>query len=273
MVEAGARLGTTLGADRVGTTSTPWGREWPRLGRPSGRWFLGPILVGAAVVGAASTFAPLYALAALLLLGLIACVWRWPALGAFLIVGLTPLTAGINRGSAIPALRPNEAIVLIAGVALGARGIVGLRTGRLPQLRIGAVEASMRAAGGVQLGRPAAVDGGPPGADHLGRSAVRPRAVEVSRPVRDDPHERHHGSSRFSAACGSRLPRRALSPWSRSCSRWSLFGVPRFLATFFAPDGYTQRFSGAWQLDARAACGDRGSHGLQPGDRRCHVVA
>jgi hypothetical protein len=143
MVEGGVRLATTMSADGVGARLTAWGPGWTRLGRPSGRWLFGPVLVGAAVAGAASALAPLYAVAALLLLGLVACVWKWPSLGAFLIIGLTPLTAGINRGSALPLLRPNEAIVLIVGVALVARSIFGLRTGRLPRLRLGAVEASI----------------------------------------------------------------------------------------------------------------------------------
>lgn len=137
------RQAATVSTAGVVATPPAAGPAWTRLGGRSGAWLLGPILAGAAAVGAASTVAPLYALIAVLLMGVVACVWRWPALGAFLIVGLTPLTAGINRDSAIPLLRPNEAIVLLVGVTLAARGIVGLRSGRFPRIRLGAVEVSI----------------------------------------------------------------------------------------------------------------------------------
>lgn len=125
------------------TRSPNIGREWGRLGRPSGRWIFVPAIIGTAGVGAASALAPLHALVALLLLGVMACVWRWPALGAYLIIGLTPLSAGVNRGTAVPLLRPNEALVLIVGVALAARGVVGMRSGQVPRLRLSSVEVAI----------------------------------------------------------------------------------------------------------------------------------
>jgi hypothetical protein len=142
-IKGGLRPATTISTAGVVATLSAGGPAWTRLGGRSRSWLLGPILIGAAAAGAASTIAPLYALVAVLLLGVVACVCRWPAIGAFMIVGLTPLTAGINRDSAIPLLRPNEAIVLLVGVTLVARGVVGLRTGRLPKPRLGAVEASI----------------------------------------------------------------------------------------------------------------------------------
>ncbi len=142
MVRGGLlRPATLFGAGGAVTRSADVPREW--LGRPPARRIFVPAVIGAVGVGAASALAPLHALIALLVLGLIAAIWRWPALGAYLVVGLTPLTAGINRGTALPLLRPNEALVLIVGVALGARGLIGMRTGRVPKLRIGSVEASI----------------------------------------------------------------------------------------------------------------------------------
>lgn len=142
-IRGGLRPAPIISTVGVATRLPITGPGWTRLGGRPDRWLIGPILVGAAAAGAASTLAPIYALIAVLLLGVIACVWRWPPLGAFLIIGLTPLTAGINRDSAIPLLRPNEAIVLLVGIALVARGVFGLRAGRLPKLRVGAVEASV----------------------------------------------------------------------------------------------------------------------------------
>jgi hypothetical protein len=143
VIRGGLRPAATINTAGVAATLSAGAPGWSWLGGPSARWLFGPILIGAAAAGAASTIAPLYALVAVLLLGVVACVWRWPAIGGFMIVGLTPLTAGINRDSAIPLLRPNEAIVLLVGVTLAARGVVGLRTGRLPKPRLGAVEASI----------------------------------------------------------------------------------------------------------------------------------
>src|SRR2546430_6828569 len=108
----------------------------------SKRWLLVPGILVAAAVGAGIAFAPLTALLALPVVVIVACVWKWPALAAYLVIGLTPLTAGISRG-AIPLVRPNEALALLVGVALATRGIAQLRTGYVPKLRLDRVEASI----------------------------------------------------------------------------------------------------------------------------------
>ncbi|MGP0024120.1 MAG: murein biosynthesis integral membrane protein MurJ [Streptosporangiaceae bacterium] len=108
--------------------------------RPAGRWLVGPTLLGAAVAGAMTTLGPLKALAALLALTLVACVWRWPQLAAYLVIGLTPFTVNLNLGHALPLIRPNEAIDLLVGAALAARGLVRARTGQLPRIRLDRIE-------------------------------------------------------------------------------------------------------------------------------------
>ena len=114
------------------------------LPRPSKGWLLWPALVVVAVgVAAAGALAPLKALLALALIAIVAGVWKWPALAAYLVIGLTPLTAGISRGAALPLLRPNEALAFLVGAALVARGIVQLRSGQVPKLRLDRVEFSM----------------------------------------------------------------------------------------------------------------------------------
>ena len=120
-----------------------WDGQLPR--RLPGRWLIGPALFAAAffvaaIAGAMSTFGPLKALGALLALALIGCVWRWPALAAYLAVGLTPLTVSLSIGHALPLIRPNEALDLLVGAALAMRGIVMARTGQLPRLRLDKVE-------------------------------------------------------------------------------------------------------------------------------------
>jgi murein biosynthesis integral membrane protein MurJ len=107
---------------------------------PGSRWVFGPALAGAVTLGAMCAIRPKLTLVVVLGLVLVVCVWARPALAAYLIIFLDPLAAGINRGSAVPILRPNEAIALLMGLTLAARGLVRLRTGGLPKLRLDRLE-------------------------------------------------------------------------------------------------------------------------------------
>ena len=94
------------------------------------------LLVCAAAAGALLGFNPLVAILALATVGVGALVFARPVVAAYLLIFLTPLTAGIDRGTVLPVLRPNEAIAGLVGAALIARGLVRLRTGgvRMPRL-------------------------------------------------------------------------------------------------------------------------------------------
>ena len=118
-------------------------RHWDErlLRHPRGRWLIGPVLLGSALAGTATTFGPRKAIAALAVLALIACVWRWPVLAAYLAIGLTPLT--VNLEIHLPLIRPNEAIDLLVGATLAARGLLAVRTGQLPRIRLNRIELAM----------------------------------------------------------------------------------------------------------------------------------
>jgi putative peptidoglycan lipid II flippase len=119
----------------------PVGRWDQRLLRPvSSRWLIGPTLLTAAVLAVVSVLKPVTAVAGLLALAVVACVWRWPPLAAYLAIGLTPLTVSLNLGHALPLIRPNEAIDLLVGSALVARGLALVRSGELPRIRLTRVE-------------------------------------------------------------------------------------------------------------------------------------
>jgi murein biosynthesis integral membrane protein MurJ len=138
-----------FGQTGVSSGSLPWrvppvapvSRWDPRLVCPvSSRWLIGPTLLVAAGIAAVSVLNPLAAMAALLVLAVMACVWRWPPLAAYLAIGLTPLTVSLNLGHALPLIRPNEAIGLLLGSALAARGLALVRSGELPHFRLSRVE-------------------------------------------------------------------------------------------------------------------------------------
>ncbi len=111
--------------------------------RPSDRWLIGPALVATGCAGVATAFGPRTALIALLLAVVTAGIWRWPALGAYLAIGLTPLTVQLDLGHALPLIRPNEALDLLVGATLAVRGLLRARTGELLRIRLNRVELAM----------------------------------------------------------------------------------------------------------------------------------
>jgi putative peptidoglycan lipid II flippase len=110
---------------------------------PRSRWLIWPTLACAVSLGVVTSRFPVQALLGLLAFALGACIWKWPALAAYLAIGLTPLTVGLNIGSVLPLVRPNEAIDLFAGATLAVRYLTKLRTGQLPRLRLDRVEVAI----------------------------------------------------------------------------------------------------------------------------------
>ena len=63
-----------------------------------------------------------------------------PPLAAYLLLGLTPLIAGIDRGTLLPVLRPNEALLLLVAVPLVLRGLAAVSSGRGTRIRVTALD-------------------------------------------------------------------------------------------------------------------------------------
>jgi putative peptidoglycan lipid II flippase len=119
------------------------GHRGQRLPRPMSGWLVGSTILLVGVIAVVSVLKPAAAVAGLLALAVMACVWRWPPLAAYLAIGLTPITVSLSLGHALPLIRPNEAIDLIVGAALAARGLTLVRSGELPRIRPTRVELAM----------------------------------------------------------------------------------------------------------------------------------
>src|SRR6476646_10651975 len=109
-------------------------RSWP--------WLLP---VPAAVAARLGVTPPRVAVALALVAVVAVTVAMRPALAAYALIVVTPLTAGIDRGSAIPLLRPNEAVAALVGGALLLRWLVTAREGWRLRLRLTPIEWSLLA--------------------------------------------------------------------------------------------------------------------------------
>jgi hypothetical protein len=223
----------------------------------SSRWVTVPAVTGAAGLGAASALRPLLAAVLVVVAVLVAAVWARPALAACLLIFLTPLTAGIDRGSALPVLRPQEALAVVLGGTLAARGVVRLRTGQLPRIRLGPVEWALVLMAVASSLLP------------LLRMAVRQEAIGqddvlyalvlwkylglyvlVRASVSTDRHVR--ACLWLSVAASTVVAGLAI------LQSLGLFGVPHLLATYYAPFGYADAFAarGSSTLGLPAATAD-----------------
>jgi hypothetical protein len=102
------------------------------------------VLAGGLLLPPLIAFVPLH----LLLAGFIAAalvlgVCAHPALAAYTLLIVTPLTSGIERGTLVPFLRPHEAVALLVGAGLVARGAARLIARRLPHPRLRRIDAAI----------------------------------------------------------------------------------------------------------------------------------
>jgi hypothetical protein len=105
------------------------------------------LLLGIMAVGALAGIKIKYAVFAVICAGLVGWVLTRPPVAAYLLIFVTPLVAGISGGSVVPLIRPNEALMVLLGVAIGVRWLVRLRTGGIRWPRVGSVEVALIALG------------------------------------------------------------------------------------------------------------------------------
>jgi putative peptidoglycan lipid II flippase len=101
------------------------------------------LLVVAVGVGALLASNLALAVAVLAVAALLGWIVARPQVGAYLLISTTPLIAGIDRGSVIPALRPNEVVLLLTAVGLCLRRVVTARTGERWRPKLSGLELAL----------------------------------------------------------------------------------------------------------------------------------
>jgi hypothetical protein len=98
-------------------------------------------------IGALAAVKLKYALLAVISLAIISIVAVWPVIAGYALIFLTPLIVGINAGALVPALRPNEALIVLFGAGIGIRWLTKLGTDEFRWPKIDRVDAGLIALG------------------------------------------------------------------------------------------------------------------------------
>jgi hypothetical protein len=93
-------------------------------------------LIAVVACGLVLIYLPSKAVLLFVVAAIVVAVYRNPAVAAYMVIFVTPLVAGIDRGSIIPVFRPNEAVDLLVGGVLLARGVIKMRSGQVPRLHL-----------------------------------------------------------------------------------------------------------------------------------------
>jgi hypothetical protein len=105
-----------------------------------------PVIVGtvlATVASTLATMAPMLTLTGAAAFALAVAVWLRPPFAAYVLLAATPLVAGIDRGVALPLLRPSEALVLLVGGVVLARYATEVLHRRSTRLDVTSVDAAL----------------------------------------------------------------------------------------------------------------------------------
>jgi hypothetical protein len=99
----------------------------------------------AVALGLSAAWSPSLALGISALLALSVLVLTWPVTAAYLLLAVTPLVAGMDRGALLPLVRPNEALALVLGALLLIRGAARLARGNAARPTIRPVDVALLA--------------------------------------------------------------------------------------------------------------------------------
>lgn len=91
-------------------------------------------VLAAPALGVLAARGPLVLAGAVAVVAVAFLVWASPSLAGLLLVGVTPLVVGIDRGRLVPALRPNEALFLLLTSVLVVRALARMPVGYRPRL-------------------------------------------------------------------------------------------------------------------------------------------
>jgi murein biosynthesis integral membrane protein MurJ len=101
------------------------------------------LLAGPLIVGVLAGVRIKYAVTAVIAVGVIGWVMARPAVAAYLLIFLTPLVVGLNDAVVVHALRPNETLMVLLGVAIGLRWLTRVRSGAVKWPRLDGIDASL----------------------------------------------------------------------------------------------------------------------------------
>jgi murein biosynthesis integral membrane protein MurJ len=129
---------------RIVTAVEIWQERTPFFRR---RLLDAALLIGIVAVVALADIKVKFAVVMVFIVLLIGFVITRPVVAAYLMIFLTPLVVGINAGSLVPGLRPNEALMAVCGMAIGLRWLVSVRSGEVRWPRIDRLDVSLIALG------------------------------------------------------------------------------------------------------------------------------
>ncbi|NEA30351.1 hypothetical protein [Streptomyces sp. SID13031] len=239
------------------TTVAPTRR---RAGRPR-MDLIGLALAGlclALLLGALVAVSAKFALAFVGVAGLSVLVWLRPVTAAYLIIGLTPLVAGIDRGRIVPVLRPNEALTVFCAGILTLRYFVQFRPGTPIRPYITRIELALVSIAVSSSILPLAwmfLQAKEISADDISYALVLWKFLGVYAVVRFTVKTQRHVRNCLAASIGSGVVLGTIA----ILQTLDVPGIRPFLLTFWAPFGYEEQLAiprGSSTLSLPAATAD-----------------